>query len=317
MRKRQFTTMNNTGNRSESIRPGAMRLDDLALKAARTGNYWRVARETTYRRSYCVAQDRLVDYFGKDALLDDLTPDDIQAWRNHLKQLAEQGRFAIRTVNTYLSTARAMLNATSWPELAAAIQELPKPRPRDKAMSVETFERMLRHANIRDAAILRLLWESGRRRSTICQLRVGDNHRMIYQGPDGLFRFVARTLEKGERTQLCMGGHQAALAILLWESSRPDPHSPWLFTHLDCGDPLQPDAITNIFHKLRQRAHIPDRENSFPHACRHAFAQRKLEGFDERVVADWMGISTKTLLEVYATRNENKLQALFFGDSAD
>lgn len=314
MKHRRFTTMSTVPNRPENSPPRATRLDDLALKAARTGNYWRVAQDSTYRRSYCVAEDRMLDYFGRDALLDNLTPDDIQGWRNHLKQLAADGKYAVRTVNSYLSAARAMLNATKWPELAAAIQELPKPRPRDKAMSAGTFERMLRHANIRDAAILRLLWESGRRRSTICQLRVGDDHRLIYQGPDGLFRFVAQTMEKGERTQLCMGGHQAALAIMLWESCRPDPDSPWLFTHLDNGDPLRPDAVTNFFYKLRQKAHVPDKENGFPHACRHAFAQRKLEGFDERVVADWMGISAKTLLEVYATRNENKLQALFFGD---
>jgi integrase len=308
--RRSYAGVSTVRQSTPNDNPGKTRLDALALHAARPDGYWRVAKDSTYRRSYRVAEDRMLDYFGKHAFLDDLTPDDIQAWRNHLKQLAEEGRYSIRTVNTYLSTARAMLNATGWQELAAAVQELPKPRPRDKAMSVETFERMLR-----DAAILRLLWESGRRRSTICQLRVGEDHRMIYQGPDGLFRFVAKTLEKGERPVLCMGGHEATLAIMLWEASRPDPDSPWLFTHLDRGDPLRPDAITHIFGKLRRRAHVPDIENAFPHACRHAFAQRKLEGFDERIVADWMGISTKTLLEVYATRNENKLQALFFGDT--
>jgi integrase len=312
--KRSHIKMSTTRESTPDDNPGKSRLDALALCAARPGGYWRVAKDSTYRRSYRVAEDRLLDYFGKDALLDDLTPDDIQAWRNHLKQSAEEGRYSIRSVNTYLSTARAMLNATGWSDLAAAIQELPKPRPRDKAMSVDTFERMLRHANMRDAAILRLLWESGRRRATICQLRAGAPHRKIYQGPDGLFRFVAHTFEKGERPVLCFAGHEATLAIMLWEASRPDPDSPWLFTHLDRGDPLRPDAITHIFNKLRRRAHVPDSENAFPHACRHAFAQRRLEAFDQRVVADWMGISTQTLIEVYATRNENKLQALFFGD---
>ena len=294
-----------------------MRLDELALRAARRPDgRWRVEKNSTYKRSYVVAEKKLLKHFGPNALVEDLTPAGIANWCAFMEKQARRGHYAIRTVNTYLSTARAMLNATGFSLLADAVELLPQPPPRDRSMKQKTFRQLVRHANVRDAAILWLLWESGRRRATICQLRTGPEYMQIYQGPDGRFRFVAKGIvEKGRQPVLCFAGHPAALAVLLWMALRPDPHSPWLFTHLDSGDPLSPDTITNIFHKLRQKAKVPADENAFAHACRHAFAQRKLNEYDQRLVADWMGIRVHTLLEVYATRDEATLEALFFGDS--
>ena len=82
---------------------------------------------------------------------------------------------------------------------------------------------MLRLARPRDAAILLLLRDSGRRRATIPQLRV-DNCR-IWQGADGDFRFAGRTVEKGNVPQLVFAGHQATIHIIAWMEMRPYPDS--------------------------------------------------------------------------------------------
>lgn len=295
----------------------ALKMSDLAITAATNSDgTWRVKEDTTYARSYLVVERKLLRFFGRECRLEELAPADLVRWRDYLVERAQAGRFAWRSINTYLSTARAMLNAAGWGELAAAIREVPGVRPRSRAMTEATFRQMVRHANVRDAAIMWLLWESGRRRATICQLRMGPEHLRIYQGPDGRYRLVARNLlEKGERPQLCFAGHTAAMAVSLWIEIRPDPASPWLFTRLRDGEPLVPDTVTHIFREIRRRSQIGDEEVAFAHGCRHAFAQRKLGEYDARVVADWMGISVRTLLQVYATRSEEQLEALFFGDN--
>lgn len=280
---------------------------DLAEAAAWDGDVMRVS-EATYRNTYLPATHKLIAFFGSDVQLEELTPRDVDRWQ---KWLEEDG-IATTSINMYRRVARAMLNRVGYKELAGAIKLLPKPVPNGKALTEAHFQAMLREANVRDAAILLVLRHSGRRRASICQLKVADTR--IWQGPDGRFRMASETVEKGKRPQLLFAGHDAAVATTLWLDMRPDPDSPWIFTGLRSGDPLKPNSITQIFAALKRRANIPYEIQASPHALRHAFAQDKLEHFDAKTVAQWMGISVETLLQVYATRTKDELERLYFGD---
>lgn len=281
-----------------------LRLSGLADACAYENGVMRVAK-TTYRDKYIPTQRSLVRFFG-DVAVDGLAPADIARWQSHL----EERDITVTSANSYKSVARAMFRRLDRSELAQVLVDRDPGPPASKAMSDEHLERILRAANIRDAAIVLLLAHSGRRRATICRLHVA--HTKIWQGPDGDFRLASKSVEKGKRTVLVFAKQRAALATMLWMESRPDPDSPYVFTHLESGEALSPDGVTGIFRKLRQRANISKVVQISPHALRHRFAQHQLEQFDARVVADWMGITVETVLQVYATRSEDMLERLFF-----
>lgn len=283
-----------------------MRLSEIARAAAHENGVMRIA-QSTYRDKYRPTMRRLLEFFG-DVDLATLSPADADRWQKH----QEERGVSISTANMYKSTARAIFRRLDRPDLANVIVLRDPGPPRSKAMSDAHFEKILRYANLRNAAILLLLKHSGRRRATICRLQVADTK--IWQAPDGDFRLASESLEKGDRRVLVFAKHRAALAVMLWMESRPDPQAPHVFTHLDSGQPLQPNAITWVFRRLQKAAQIPRDVQISPHTLRHKFAQDKLEKFDARIVADWMGITVETLLEVYATRDKDTLQRLFFDD---
>lgn len=280
-----------------------MKLGKLGDRAAFEGDVLRVS-EATYRGPYSTVTRSLVGVLG-DRPLGEVTPADVDRWQRSLDGLATS------TINSYRSAARAMFNRVGRPDLAGVIRILPPPRPASKAMRPEHLDAMLLQANVRDAAILLVLRDSGRRRASIPQLGVDDTR--IWQGPDGRFRLASRVVEKGLRPQLVFARHDAALATSLWLSMRPW-RSRWVFSRLTGPEQLSVESVSSIFRRLREAAGIPGGVNASPHGLRHTFAQRQLEEHDARVVADWMGISVETLLEVYATRSADDLQRLFFGD---
>lgn len=281
-----------------------MLLSQLADVAGYENGVMRVSDATFYKK-YEPTTRRLVEYLG-DVYVDRLQASDINRWQRH----QEERDITTNTANMYKTTAMAMFRRIGRADLAEVIKLRDPGPPASKAMSDEHFEAILRHANLRNAAILLLLRHSGRRRATICRLKMADTK--VWQSPDGDFRLASKSIEKGDRRVLVFARHRAALATALWMQSRPVPESPYVFTHLTSGDPLAPTSVTHIFWELKQAAKIPNEVQISPHALRHRFAQDKLEDFDARVVADWMGITVKTLLAVYATRSEDELERLFF-----
>lgn len=282
-----------------------MRLSALADAAAYQNGVRRIS-QTTYQQKYIGTQRCLIRTLG-DARLGALSPADVDRW-----QKEQEGRdITVRTANMYKSTARAMFRRIGRDDLAQVLVLKDPGPPKSKAMSDEHFELLLRYANLRDAAILLLLRHSGRRRATICRLRMADTK--IWQAPGGDFRLASKSVEKGDRRVLVFAKHRAALATMLWMDSRPDPDSEFVFTHLDSGQPLLPNAVTQTFARLKRAARIPKDVQVSPHTLRHRFAQDKLsDGFDQRIVADWMGITVDTVLQVYATRSEEQLERIFF-----
>ncbi len=224
----------------------------------------------------------------------------------------------IRTTaaNHYRRTLKAMFNRIQRPDLAKALTLRNEPQRRDKAMSDEDLQKCLSYAHLRDAAIISLLAESGCRRSTVATLRQEDM--IIWQSTNGEFRFAAETTEKGQKggePRIIFAGERTALAVTLWLKIRPYP-SAYVFNSLTDGQPLEPQAVTRMMHKLKQVAGIPRAHNVFAHALRHRFAQKMLNDHDVKIVSQWMGHkSASTTLDIYGTRSIEDLATAFFGDS--
>ena len=231
--------------------------------------------------------------------------------------LATRGTKVV-TVNGYRRRARAVWNRLSDRgynvcDITGITKMLPLPVQNSKALSDEHLQRVLQLASVRDTAMILYMLSAGFRRQTLPRLTVADT--TIWQRPDGKYRIASRIpQEKTSARRVVMADHSAATAVLLWLDIREYKESPWLFYSLDTGLQLRVNSINTIFRKLRERAGLPAWANFHPHALRHKFAQNMLDVHDSKTVAQWLGISVETLLNVYAFRSSTDLAVKRFGD---
>lgn len=262
-------------------------------------------------RSYESTVRKLAGFWGEEKTLEEITASDVHAWCDWLA--TEPIR--VVTANFYRRTARSLFNHIGRTDLARAIRTRPEEPKESKAITDEDLACILARANVRDAAIILLLAESGCRRGTIPRLR--QDRMKIWQAEDGEFRFVAETVEKGKNggePRFIFAGHKAAMAILLWLEVRPFD-SDFVFNSVQTGEQINPNAITLMFRRLKMRAGIPKDHNVFAHAHRHRFAQKALDQHDAKIVSQWMGHkSVTTTLDIYGHRSVESLAEAFFGD---
>ena len=198
-------------------------------------------------------------------------------------------------------------------DIAGLVQMKREPVPPGKAIADDWIQRLLLIANARDVAMILLMVDNGFRRQTLPRILVSQLD--ITLGDDGLFRLVGEIPEeKISRPRPIFGKHATCLAVLNWLEVRPTEFdAPELFVNLQTGEPLTVEGLGIIMRNMRKKANVPHGEKVFWHAFRHRFAQTKLdEGYDPALVAQWMGITVETLLQVYATRTAARLAQLYF-----
>lgn len=233
--------------------------------------------------------------------------------------LDTRGTAAI-TTNGYRKRMRAM-----WNELRERGHEVCnidgitktaiEPYQRDKAITDKHLTQILQIAKPRDTAMIMYMWQGGFRRQTVPRLRLDNTH--IWQNEEGQFRVVsAIPKEKTSKPRMILAGNKTAIAIQNWLNVREFQDSEWLFYEMSNGEQIKWNSIGSVFYKLRIRANIPGWSNVSAHGFRHRFAHDKLSEHDQRVVADWMGISVKTLLQTYAARSADKLMDLRYQDGS-
>ena len=265
-------------------------------------------------RQYRDTCRRMIDFFGHDAFVESITRDEYAEYHHWLGQ---RGTSAI-TVNTYRRCSRAIWNHLAQHgydvcDIEGITKMIAMPVQKSRAMSDEQLSRILEVASVRDSAIILYMAGAGFRRQTTGRIAV-DNTK-IWQRPDGYFRIASRIpAEKTSPPRVIMADHEPALACQLWLSIRRHQDSPWLFNTTSDGGQLADATVSSIFHKIRKRANLPARVNINPHALRHRFAQKMLDQFDHKTVAQWLGIDTNTLFEVYAFRSEDELLRKRFGE---
>ena len=287
----------------------------MGNEAARiTGTDKYDVKDTTCRKYRNVGY-RLEEYFGHEIDVTTISRNDYAEFHDWL---LDRGTTKIVTVNSYRRLCRAVWNrlrVRGWPlaDISGITRMEPEPTPDGKAITDDHLAWLMSLANIRDLAMILVAAPSGCRKQTLPRLQ--QSQMKLWEGPDGRFRVAFKIpSEKGGRPRVLFAQHEAALAIMLWLEIRAYD-SDYIFNSMNDGAQLTPNGVGQAMRKLREKSNLPLDANAHWHALRHRFAQKKLGRFDAKVVSDWMGIQVETLLQVYAQRTNEELEAIYFGDN--
>ena len=146
--------------------------------------------------------------------------------------------------------------------------------------------------DVRDRAILEVLYGCGLRVSEVCGLLI--SHVYFEEG------FV-RVVGKGDKERLVPIGAPALDALKAWLDVRPEPAEPefsdFAFLNLR-GRPL---SRVSVFKMVKDRAMLAGvRKEISPHTFRHSFATHLVEnGADLRIVQEMLGHESILTTEIY------------------
>lgn len=275
--------------------------------------------EETYRRVYRPAAARLIEFF-EDVPVTDLSPADLADWQEWL----DSRDTAVATRNTYVRTARALFNHLRKRGVpvcdTAGIFKFKKERRGVKSVSSANAWRMLAATGIRDTAILWLAMDSARRRGGLAGLRL-DDFRIIWNADVEEYYVVGEVVEKGDKPQVLLAYHGAAMALSAWliireellHTLRVDDHG-FVFVDIRTGRPLSKQTMSGLTTKIAQRANIPAHEKVNLHSFRHRAAKEMLKDLTIAEVRDILGHSDiKTTINSYAVNGRDELIEAFFG----
>lgn len=272
----------------------------------------------TQRRVYAAAAARLVEFLS-DKRITELSPADLLTWQDWL-----DGRgTTVETRNTYVRTARAMLNYARARGFVmvdtSGIFRMKRTRHKSKSISEPNAWRLLAATGIRDTAFLMLLWDSGRRRGGLARLQM-DDIKIIWDAEEEEYRLVGHTIEKGDKEQLILAGHEATMALQVWLSIRAGllqalavPDHGFVFVNCRTGQPISLQTLSAMPGKLAMAANIPADEHTSLHSFRHRAAKDMLKTLSLPEVRDILGhTSAKTTADIYAASAEDELIKRYF-----
>jgi integrase/recombinase XerC len=159
--------------------------------------------------------------------------------------------------------------------------------------------------DLRDAALLELLYATGARVGEICGLDVDDVDTA---------RRVVRVLGKGSKERAVPYGTPAARALAVWlESGRPrlatSSTGPALFVGVK-GSRIDQRTVRRIVHD--RLARIEGAPSLGPHGLRHTAATHLLEGgADLRSVQELLGHATLATTQIYTHVTVDRLKATY------
>ena len=243
--------------------------------------------------------------------------------RGYLAEL-DQARYARSTVNRRLSSLRSLFR---WLALTGRVSEdpasvlqgpkaakvLPKTiRPADMARllavhgprDLEGNPRQQSCEDIRDLAVLELLYACGARVSEVAGLRAADVD---------LERLQVKVLGKGSKERIVPIHELAVQAMRAWAMvGRPKmlagKESERFFVS-NRGGPLTTDAIRKMFKRTLREAGLD--EGLSPHAMRHTFATDLLSGgADLRSVQEMLGHASLSTTQIYTHVSPERLRAV-------
>jgi integrase/recombinase XerC len=188
------------------------------------------------------------------------------------------------------STARKLAAVRSWLRFLARRGILPRnpagdirgprvPRKLVSFLPLDEMDALLEQpgADVRDRAVLELLYATGLRVSELAGLRLEDVDRV---------RRLVQTVGKGGKPRLVPYGAEAARALeayLAWRGETPGP----LFRNAR-GGPLSARSLRECVRRRARAAGLARRVT--PHTLRHSFATHLLDaGADLRLIQDLLG----------------------------
>ena len=177
-------------------------------------------------------------------------------------------------------------------------------------LDIEEVERLLKAADgrrekeMRDRAILELLYATGLRVSEVSGLKLSDLNQEA-----GFFRCVG----KGVRERVVPVGRQAVKWVQKYldrarEKWKPKPEMKQIFVNR-FGNPLSRQTIWMLIKHYAGEAGI--KKEITPHTLRHSFATHMLQGgADLRVVQELLGHATISTTQIYTHVDRARLKAI-------
>lgn len=222
------------------------------------------------RRSYC-APKTIQNYQFHLTRFMGCVPEELEALsatvvRNYVIRMREEGIRSV-TIQSYMRSVKVFcrwLYEEGYLECNAAKNvKLPRPDPRIKQpLSAEEVNRILWELyNPRDRLIFRLMLDAGLRESEVCNLEHSD-----IDLEHDLLRIRNSKFNRNRIVPMCP---KLKLWLQYYKSGGE-------YVVLDkCGNPLRPEAIKQIFYKLKKRTGIT---RVHAHLCRHTFATSYIMG---------------------------------------
>lgn len=227
-----------------------------------------------------------------------------QAFRHYLAQLSQDG-VAPASIARKVSTIRTFLRFLVQEghlehDPLSGVRGPKRPRRLPAYLSPEQVTALIEAASgaspgeLRDRALLELLYACGLRVSEVTGLDVGDVD---------LLEGIARVRGKGGKERLVLMGRPAVQALRRYlRDGRPallrQPYHQALFLNMRDGQRLSARSVQAIVRRYAQRAGIDRRV--WPHLLRHTFATHMLDGgADLRVVQELLGHASPTSTQIY------------------
>ncbi|HEY7565352.1 MAG TPA: tyrosine recombinase XerC [Acidimicrobiia bacterium] len=226
--------------------------------------------------------------------------------RGFLSRLLEAG-YSRRSIARKSSSVRVFLDdlvrrgrlaASPWAEVRAPKlpERLPRALPARQVAGILDSVTGRSPLELRDRAILELLYGTGMRVSELAGLRIGDwgNDLVIVKG-------------KGDRQRSVPVGRPARQAVEAWlRDGRPSVASS------SASDSMWVGARGGSLDARGIRRAVAARAATFPHALRHSFATHLLEGgADLRAVQELLGHRDLATTQIYTAVSRHHLRASY------
>ena len=277
----------------------------------------------TTRKWYAGSMRRLIEYLG-DKEVTAVTVDDLSYFQDVVES---KQTLSPSTRNNYKRGIRdifSRLSAMGY-DVVSFDFDFEKETRGVKRVSDENHHRLMGVSGVRDALMVKLVYESGVRVGGLNSMRVSTT--TYWVAKTGEYQVAAKVWEKGVRHKkenIIYGTHVVGLLLCAWLDVRKnllaalevEDHD-MLFINTLTGSPISTEYISGIFWKMKQAARIPQDEPVNAHAGRHAFAIRRImAGSPPNAVQKWLGHSSiKTTLDEYGRLQQDEAKKLFFDEA--
>ena len=241
----------------------------------------------------------------------DITKDDLDAYVKNM----EDKNFAAATVSRNIASLKAFYHYLVKEEIVSAdiAEELKAPKIEKKIPEILTMDEVVRLLNqpkgdspkeIRDKAMLELLYATGIRVTELISLKVSDvNLKMGY--------ILCRDSNK---ERIIPFGREAKNALVKYldktrEAMLENSNSDVLFCNCS-GQAMSRQGFWKLIKYYAKKADI--KSEITPHTLRHSFAAHLVEnGADLRSVQEMLGHSDISTTQIYANMNHNHIREVY------
>ena len=277
-------------------------------------------RSPQTRRTYAAVYRSLVAFLGEHAVVEDLTPEAVRAYRDAL----EHADRTPATIAKHLSAIRGLAAAVGADAEVRTVRSAGVARGEPRALSHEEYARLLKmpdrrtRQGKRDLALLHLLGSAGLRRSEAAALVLGDvderrradDPRLRHAIKESTSWWVTIRYAKRGRSRVVPLDDDTLEAIVAWVKSRPPAATEHLLLSMPragAPGPLGARGIARIVGRHAAAADLPDDRRS-PHVLRHTFCTHLADtGADTAVIRELAGHADIRTTTVYTAVSQGRL----------